>query len=92
MPTTPPADASWRVTARSSADGVGSPEGWLCTRRIAAALSAMACRNTSRGWTTEPSSTPRVTVSSRVTACCVFSSSTRNSSWARSRMVGAHRS
>jgi hypothetical protein len=34
-------------------DGVGSPLGWLCTRMIAAARSAIASRNTSRGCTSD---------------------------------------
>src|SRR5439155_4791127 len=44
-----PASTSCRVTVRSSADGDGSPLGWLCTTMIPAAGSAMAARNTSRG-------------------------------------------
>src|SRR5678816_3755786 len=44
-----PAATSCSVTARSSGDGAGSPLGWLCTKITAAARSAIASRNTSRG-------------------------------------------
>src|SRR5207249_10935251 len=50
---TRPASTSCLVTARSSAEGVGSPLGWLWTTMIPAAASAIAARNTSRGWTSE---------------------------------------
>src|SRR5207247_9938026 len=50
---TRPASTSCRVTARSSADGVGSPLGWLWTTMMPAAASAIAARNTSRGCTRE---------------------------------------
>ena len=60
-----PAATSCRVTARSSAEGVGSPLGWLCTTMIPAAASAIAARNTSRGCTRELFSRPRVTRTSR---------------------------
>src|SRR5882762_5876897 len=55
-----PASTSCRVTARSSADGVASPLGWLCTTMMPAAASAIAARNTSRGWTSELFRIPRV--------------------------------
>ena len=38
MPISEPAAASRRVSARSSAEGSGSPEGWLWKRTSAAAL------------------------------------------------------
>src|SRR2546430_455719 len=44
-----PASTSCRVTARSSAEGVGSPLGWVCTTMIPAAASAIAGRDTSPG-------------------------------------------
>src|SRR5438552_3302124 len=56
----PPASTSCRVTVRSSAEGVGSPLGWLCTTMIPAAASAIAARNTSRGCTSELFKMPRV--------------------------------
>src|SRR2546429_1455266 len=55
-----PASTSCPVTARSSAEGVGSPLGWLCTTMMPAAASAIAARNTSRGCTNELFKIPRV--------------------------------
>ena len=51
MPMSEPAAASRRVSARSSADGSGSPEGWLWKRTSAAARETTASWKTSRGWT-----------------------------------------
>jgi hypothetical protein len=48
MSSSRPAATSCSVTARSSADGVGSPLGWLCTRMIAAARSAIASEHLAR--------------------------------------------
>src|SRR5947199_215120 len=44
--------------AQSSADGVGSPLGWLWTRMRAAAAARMAGAKTSRGWTSAAVSEP----------------------------------
>ncbi len=50
MPMRSPAWRSRSVIARSSADGSGSPDGWLCTRIRLAALERIAGLNTSRGY------------------------------------------
>ena len=50
IPSSVPADTSRRVRARSSAEGSGSPEGWLW-KRTSAAARVTASRKTSRGWT-----------------------------------------
>ena len=42
-----PASTIWRVTWTSSADGVGSPLGWLWATIRAAAFSLIASRNSS---------------------------------------------
>jgi len=49
------------VTCRSALLGSVSPEGWLCTRMIALALSLIADLNTSRGWMSEALRVPMVT-------------------------------
>src|SRR5207244_12989676 len=67
MPTSSPA---WRrrwVMAQSSADGVGSPLGWLWTRMSAAAAARMAGAKTSRGWTSAAVSEPSETHTSPCT-------------------------
>lgn len=89
MPKVSPAARICLVTARSSAEGVGSPDGWLCTRMTEAALCAIAGRKTSRGCTSEAFRIPRVTVTSRMTPCCASRSRTWNSSWRRSRSRGS---
>jgi hypothetical protein len=68
------------LVGASSAEGVGSPLGWLCARITLAAASTTAGRNTSRGWTREASSVPRVTGRCRTIWFCVFSRRTWNSS------------
>ena len=53
------------VKRASSSEGSGSPLGWLCTRTMAAARSAIASRNTSRGCTSDEFRIPLVIVMSR---------------------------
>src|SRR3989475_3271721 len=80
-----PASTNCRGTARSSAEGVGSPLGWLCTTMIPAAASAIAARNTSRGCTSELFRMPRVISRSARIWLWLPKASTWNSSTVRSR-------
>lgn len=48
MPSSSPASASRLVSATSSADGSGSPLGWLCTRATAAAFARIAALKAER--------------------------------------------
>ena len=61
-----PAATSWAVTARSSGEGLTDRRSGDYVPNITrpAARSAMASRNTSRGWTSDELSSPRVTVMS----------------------------
>ena len=65
MPISEPAAASRRVSARSSAEGSGSPEGWLWKRTSAAARETTASWKTSRGWTRLAVRQPTETTASR---------------------------
>ena len=49
MPNSSPARVNWRVKARSSALGAGSPEGWVWKRTKAAALFNTAAFKMARG-------------------------------------------
>jgi hypothetical protein len=65
MPMSVPTDASRRVSARSSAEGSGSPDGWLWKRMSPAARETTASWNTSRGWTRLEVRHPTDTTASR---------------------------
>ena len=58
IPKSSPASLSLFVTVKSSWDGFGSPDGWLCARMIDAALVMMAGLKTSFGCTKDDVSVP----------------------------------
>lgn len=89
MSSSRPAATSWLVIALSSALGVGSPLGWLCTSTKLAARSAIASRNTSRGCTRLELRMPRLTSTSRSSRCCESSTATWNSSTVSVSIRGA---
>src|SRR3989304_4992216 len=61
-PKSPPAALSRVVMLKSSSDGIGSPDGWLCARMIDAALVRMAGLKTSLGCTKDDVRVPIDTV------------------------------
>ena len=62
IPKSSPAAFSRLVMFKSSSDGIGSPDGWLCARMIDAALVSMAGLKTSLGCTKDDVRVPIDTV------------------------------
>src|SRR3989304_5889188 len=62
IPKSSPAALSRLVMVKSSSDGIGSPDGWLCASMIDAALVRMAGLKTSLGCTKDDVSVPIDTV------------------------------
>src|SRR5438093_2295685 len=77
-----PASTSCLVTARSSADGVGSPDGWLWQRVTDAARDTIAAQNPSPGCPSDELRIPRVIASGAppISRCCTSSASSQNTS------------
>ena len=94
MSSSRPASTSCLVTARSSADGVGSPDGWLWHRITDAARDTIAAQNTSRGCTSDELSIPRVIASGAppISRCCTSSASSQNTSTGSRSAYGTIRS
>jgi len=89
MPMSLPVSMSAWVMFLSSADAVGSPEGWLWTRMMALLDSFIAGLNTSLGWMRDASSIPMDMVRCFLTLFLESRRSRTNCSLSRCWMRGA---
>lgn len=88
IPKSSPAALMRDVMLKSSSDGVGSPEGWLCARMIDAALVRMAGLKTSLGCTKDDVRVPIDTVLMAVIRCFPFNMITKQCSRSASHSNG----
>jgi hypothetical protein len=75
-----PASTRISVTRRSSGEGEGSPDGWLCTMMIEGAFCRIASRYTSPARTTAAPTLPLYTSRTPITWLRVFTIITRRCS------------